>query len=253
MSVTVILCSGQSNALGRQNETIILPANLQVPDVNIKIWNGTDFVTLQNGINNDIHGSNLWGPEAEFARLWRLRHPSETLYILKDASIGAFLADNGTVNTWSPLSSIGHFPEMETHSTNAVNWLIADGKTPSFEVLLWMQGEFDGSDFTASNAYQTNLTNFFSSIRSRWGSSNTKIMVGRIAQTSSWPYADTVRAAQAAVVSADNGNSALINTDNYALQSDTIHYKGFVPLGAAMYYAFETPLPTIRAQSRLHN
>lgn len=244
MTVTVIMCAGQSNALGRNIDGFAVPVDLQTIDANIKIWNGTSFVTLQNGVNNDIHGSSLWGPEAEFARRWRLRHPADTLYVVKDAIGSSPLADDGSSNTWAPASSIGYFVEMETYTTNAKNWLIADGKVPVFEGLLWMQGETDATVLGSANAYQTNLTNFFSSVRSRWGYAGTKVMVGRITTASTWTFSSTVRSAQASVVSSDNGNSFLINTDSYGLQSDGIHYnqQGFVSLGSSMHSYFEPVL-----------
>lgn len=256
MSVTIVLCAGQSNALG-QTAGSNLPSNLQTLDSNIKIWNGSAFVTLQNGVNNDITGAGpgtWWGPEAEFARRWRLKHPSNVLYIVKYAVSGTFLYDTGSL-TWFPTPRNGpsYFATLKTYTDNAKTAL--SGLSPIVEAFLWMQGESDGSGsdqggLAVANEYQTNLTALFSAVRSQLGDNNTKIVVGRITDSSHWPSGSIIRAAQTAVVSGDSGISSLVDTDTFLRLVDDFHYNadGLVSLGSSMYGKFEIPQPSLKCR-----
>lgn len=222
----ILLVAGQSNAVGYGLAASDLPTHLVASDSGIQIWNGSAFVMMVNGSNNanlcgGTSSSQNWGPEAEFAYQYRLANPTRTLYVVKYAVSSTQLAP-GAAMTWDPGTSSNLFSNMTAYAAGAVAALAGTAPPPLVRWLIWMQGETDAQDATNASNYGTNLTGFISSVKSSWGNSGTKILIGRISNSTVWPDSAPVRAAEAAVSSP----SRWVDTDSYPRQSDNAHYTG---------------------------
>lgn len=97
--------------------------------------------------------------------------------------------------------------------------------SPSIRSLLWMQGESDANLDTLDHLYADNLVAFIAAARSEWIAASMKMVLGRISNSTVWPYRAAVRAAQAAFPGID-GNAAWFDTDDLARQGDDAHYTG---------------------------
>jgi hypothetical protein len=256
----VIVVAGQSNA-GDGNSLGFsdLPSPLNgSPDQSVLIWNGSEFVVMQNGVNTDPitasspTGAATWGPHVEFAYRWRLDNPLKPLYIIHGAVGGTGLDASFTPSSWCP-------PSVEYTGTrlfDGVTTLISNAKAqlvqPKVRAVLWMQGEADANgDLALAERYATNLPPLLSAMLSFWGDDQTKILVGRIDnggvenQTGGvWHNAPPVQAAQDAVNGSLGGLVRTINTTSYSTQSGaSFHYdgNGQVSLGGDMYDAYLVP------------
>lgn len=230
-NVDVFIVAGQSNA-----QSVILsgtsevPSYLATPDSGVKVWDGSAFVTLQEGFNSGGRITAVgpeWAYEGEFLYHYRQDNPSKTVYLIKRAEGGTSLAVD-----WDPAGSL--FGQMETFCVNGLSALVSAGHTPTVRAMLWMQGESDANNQTRANAYEVNLNNFISNVRSRCGDTNTRFILGRIIDNiSNYPYQDIVRPAQQTIGA--QSKNAWIDTDSYPI--DVVHYTapGQALLGQAMY------------------
>lgn len=228
--VDLLLVAGQSNAVGQVHASD-LPVHLQASDSGVKIWNGSAFVTLVNGTNNNLLSdtpSDGWGPEAEFAYQYRQVFPGRTIYVCKSAWNGTSLAAE-----WNP-SGGTRFSGMETQAAACRSALSA---IPSLRTgVLWMQGETDAEDNTDANNYGTNLAAFLTAVNSRWDTvqATTPVIIGRMSNSTFFTFRAAVRSAQSAAAAA---NTKVVDTDSYTLQGDNIHYNaaGIASLGLDMF------------------
>jgi hypothetical protein len=230
----LIVVAGQSNAVGYGLDAAEVPLDLRGPDPRIRIWNGATFVPMAPGTNTGtVRYPQAWGPETGFVRQWRAGHPSGDLFIVKSAKGSTALAE-GPGQDWAPASG-ELFADTSRAVRKAKAALAAAGRTPRVVAILWMQGEEDATDSTRAGAYRTNLIRALSAMRLDWGDPSSRLVVGRI--TAGFPYATTVRAAQASA--ATKAGAVLVDTDSYPLQ-DGIHYapRGQAQLGIDMYRAY---------------
>lgn len=227
----MIICAGQSNAVGWNMNLAGVPANLQSAPRQY-IWTGVTFQALVNGSNNGSYSSNgaKWGPEAEFGRLWTAARPSQALWIVKHAVGSTALATD-----WA--SGGTQRNSLNTAVSDAKGMLTGLGLTPKVAACLWMQGESDSLTQAHADAYETNLTAWISHVRTTYGDASTAVLIGKIKYPDG-TYRATVRSAQVAV-SAATSRAPLIDTDAYSM-SDSAHYdvSGNVQLGADMYAAY---------------
>ena len=241
----IAVFAGQSNSRGVFLTVGDVPGYLRSADSSIKIWSTGSgaFVTLDNGVNNVVdttYGTGNWGAEAQFSYLWRQDNPSGTIYIIKTGLIGPLAAD-GSQNDWSP-STGEFFATMQAQVRAAKTALLAQGIGSKVTDFYWMQGEGDTVlGLTIAQAYQANLADLASNVRSQCGGLRTKMIVGRISQAAAWTDGAAVRTCQAAYVASDS-RARLVDTDSYPMQGDAIHYTaaGQVSLGADMYAASKT-------------
>jgi hypothetical protein len=205
------------------------------PDPNIKIWVDGDWETYEPLVNaSHAFPEAAWGPEAEFAYQWRQANPTRTFYMVKQATGATSLGVN-----WEQ-SEGEQWAALEAKYAAALANLEAIDTTRT-RAFVWMQGELDAANETLANAYETNLTTLFASVRTLMGSS-VKIVVGRISDqpATGYPFRGTVRAAQLAVVRATS-NASIISTDTIPLQEDSPHFTtpdGFQQLGLYFYQSF---------------
>lgn len=232
----VLLVAGESEAIVNGLLASDLPTHLVASDSGIKVWNGSSFVTLTNGTNNSglcVGGSSSqnWGPEAEFAYQYRLIS-SQTLYIVKLGASGTILDVNSSGTDWNAGSTGKLFDQMTTYATGAMSAL--SGVTPKARVswVLWQQGVNDAADNTHANNYATNLAAFLAKVKTTWGDSATRVIIGRMPNLSASTFRAAVRAAQVS-----QAGFAWVDTDSFPLQGDGVHFNGTgaVDLGLAMF------------------
>ena len=103
--------------------------------------------------------------------------------------------------------------------------------------ILWMQGESDGTLYSASLEYEANLKRLMDLIRASLHQDDLPVVVGRISDSMKdgkkvWEFGETLRAAQAAFCDKDPAASLVTSTDNYGY-SDPWHYDtaGYLDLG----------------------
>ena len=170
---------------------------------------------------------NSHGPE--FTTLRDLANAlGERVYAAKYALGGSGLDPYyaGISATWYPNASDPGTPAEYTLSLYhsmlcwATNALAAARQTePETETagFFWLQGESDATDATTASLYRTNFTKFLLRVRSDFGQTNLPVVFARIANLSPlMPYANTARAGQTAVDTADT-NAVMVNTDGLPL------------------------------------
>jgi len=234
MAQHVFIISGQSNAAGQWSGTV--PAHLQTADAGIKIWTGASWDTLVNGTNNQTLASGIstagwWGPESQFAYLFRQMFPTETIYLLK-AAVGST-----GIAYWLP-SGVGY-----NLITANITPALAALSSPVVDGFLWYQGEQDATTSVLANAYQANMEALDVVVKTTWrGTEATRMMVAQVNPGDGRAYLSTVRAAQAAYCAADPAGRFLNNTAAYSYQGDAVHLTatGLVSCGADMFANYLT-------------
>lgn len=234
----VVVLAGQSNALGYRVAAADLPPVLRRPTPKVKIWDGARFVTMVPGRNTGSPknpGSS--GPEAGFAYGWRLRHPNETLYIVKYAR-GSTPLGAGPGPDWDPQSH-ELFSATQAQVARAKAALVRSGLDPHVEAVLWMQGEADAADARKAAAYRANLVRLIGAIRAVWAEPASPVVIGLIPQSP--PFARQVRQAQTAVDAADP-RILSVDASRFPFQADRLHLtaEGQARLGAGMWTALQS-------------
>jgi len=125
----------------------------------------------------------------------------------------------------------------------AINKLVADGKTVNVNVI-WVHGYTDALELAMANNYQTNLTNWFSSLRTITGVDNIHYNLLNI--NASPPFVSTIRTAQNNLA---GGNNILYNFDTYGF--DGAHYtqEGNVQISDAFFNELIKDLRVSSSQS----
>lgn len=207
----VYLVAGQSNAVGFGVESQ-LPSYISPGQTlsNVKYW-GNGYSAWSDMVAGNTNASRYFGYELP---LGYLTHPS---YIIKYASGGTNLHTQ-----WDPDGANNSiYDAWLTTVTNALNAL-----TVPYQIvgMAWMQGESDSNTGNASN-YETNLTEFISSVRTAVGFPKLRFGIGKIyAPNGNQTYINIIRSAQQSVADADD-NIFTIETNDLSLH-DNIHYDG---------------------------
>lgn len=172
--------AGQSNADSYGTDGESFPGGW-VADEGIQIWvpASNKFETYNPGVNSDYSGGAKWGPEAEFARRWRLANPNVPFYIVKVSAGATALAANGATD-WSPSSSGELFDALFNNVNLARHALATKGLRPKVENFIWVHGEADGSDDTMTAAYQSNLESFIATWRASLSEPNMRFVLSRL-------------------------------------------------------------------------
>lgn len=187
---------------------------------------------------NPAVGGGYWGPEAEFARQWRLDSP-RTLRIIKRCigNTGLLIPSGG--KDWSAYTG-GVFSDLRDDIVNAVGSLPA-GTVLSIKAFVWMGNESDTTDTQATaDKVQRELQMWFEAIRDVTGRPMARGITSVILNASpNGTYTPTVRNAQRYV--------GLLPRNGYADQSalafdGTTHHlttSSVVQHGADLYRAFK--------------
>jgi hypothetical protein len=181
------------------------PAPYNSPQPEVKFWN-----YYPDSISNSIHNpgtGNGWdstrlgygyrtdqfGPELSFAYRLNQLNPNDDIYLVKYGISGTTLAED-----WNPNGTGLQYNTFKARVNAALANLTAAHKDPQIAGMIWMQGESDAieSHSFALN-YETNLETFIGKVRTDFGVSDMKFVLGRIT-TYYGPSGDNalVRAAQ---------------------------------------------------------
>lgn len=236
-TLAVFLLAGQSNADGRGAiDDLSPPYDSAQPLVLAYTDGGGDpWPALIPGWNND--GENMFGPEIKFGYDAVLRSNGIPIGIIKSAEGGTSLAVD-----WCKGGD--NYNDLMTQITNAQGT-----RTIVIKALIWVQGERDAVQSDYANAYQFNLTQFLSDIRSDLSLPNLPVVICKLHTSlpvGSYPYASTVRAAQVAVATADS-YAVAVDTRDISLNVDNIHYDadGCLELGARAATALADYVPML--------
>lgn len=229
--VSIFLLGGQSNMAGLASNND-LPSNLLNPYPAVQIWqdNIQDFSNLRPGFGGQGRdgdpgasgNGNQFGPELTFGRSIDGVTPEE-VYLIKYARNGTSLASD-----WNPNgANNADYNAFNDRGSVALSELDDQNIGYSIEGMLWMQGERDTRNGSFANAYEVNLTVFISDMRDRYGS-DMRFVIGKLSPS----FSGAVPTAQEAVAAADVRNY-IVNTDNFELLPDQIHYSadGTIDLG----------------------
>jgi len=264
--VRVFLVAGQSNAVGCNSDAGKLPPELYTPQPDVLFWfeegpwgsvhdpvrriRSDAWLPLQFQSDPD-YGTFGWyddgfGPEIRLGRTLA-DHLTADVAVLKFAINATSLAGD-----WDPDTSGSLYQQMLDILDEALTVLASQGHTTVLASAFWMQGEWDALYGSYAAAYQSNLTAFITELRADCGNPTLPFVIGRLCAGIeecpyfTFPYLDTVRAAQQAVA-ASVPNAAMVDTDDLPLNTDFLHFtaEGQLKLGARFaqaYLAMQFPL-----------
>jgi hypothetical protein len=240
----VFILSGQSNAIGYADVSDLSSALQNADRTNAIIQdryhnsndanttlNNTGWIPMVIGNTALANGyTGRFGPEIGFIdRVFDLT----SSYTRKVAILKYAVGGNSLAIDFDPTGAGNYaYQKLATTITNGLAELLTAGYIYTVKGVIWMQGETDAKSATDSSNYQTNLTAFISAIRTLIGNNNLPFVIGNIIRTDEAANAITVRAAQAAVTSAD-AYASLVDTTSMS-HSDNVH------LDAAGQIAFGT-------------
>jgi hypothetical protein len=201
----VFLMAGQSNMAGHGVTNQLVKDYPQYPAIqpNIKLWTGATggpavsngWVNLQGGYGNT---TSDFGPEITFGYTLQNLYPKDNIYLIKYSDLGSILAlpnPGVTTPTWNPDGGPGS--EYANFLATA-DTALATVTSPTIGGMIWMQGAGDSSVHTYADAYQANLENFITSVRTDFSAPALPFVLGQI----DWDhgnYTGIIRDAQAAV------------------------------------------------------
>ncbi|HEX7511386.1 MAG TPA: sialate O-acetylesterase [Chitinivibrionales bacterium] len=242
IEVPVFLLSGQSNMTGYANGSALTADQKKTVD-NVKIymdlvWEGDaakmkKWVTLGPGFGSNA--SNI-GPELYLGRTLSDSMPGKKFALIKCCSGSTYL---GKASDWLPPSSNnGVGGTLYNKMTGVIDAAFKTFTTafdtaqytPKWAGFVWLQGEFDAYDLTLSNAYQKNLTNLITDIRSQVKVADLPVIIPMIDAQGQWTNNVIVRAAEVAVTKSLK-NVDTLDTKGYP--TDGTHYTapGQVKIG----------------------
>lgn len=240
--VRVFLLGGQSNAVGHAvaNE---LPPESFFPQADLDLFNNFPGGAYSMGaVRPGLSRSGSFGPEISMGR-WLADHYAERE---PDTRVAIIKYAHGGTNLYAQWQAGGDGkpggdgPEYQIfQDTVAVGMATLAEKYPdaelSIEGMAWMQGESDCNDNEAPN-YAANLAAFINDVRATYRA-DLPFVVGRLSanQTNRQPGPlAIVMAAQTAVAEADP-RVGLVDTDDFGLLSDDLHFStpGILDMGVA--------------------
>lgn len=214
--------------------------------------NSPDNVTYYSRVSTDLtpmNTSGSHGPEVALAHDLGARYGDDQLGIIRHAVGGVSLHQAWAAGNTADTTGDGYF---YVSFQNAVSNHLADLelKFPGYDIniagFLWTQGEKDALDNRTAVEYENDLTNFISDIRLTYG--EIPFYYSRLSDnatfiTNNGGNIENIQQAQDEVAS-KVADVHLINTDDYAMLSDNIHYTAasLERLGAA-YADLIMPLP----------
>jgi hypothetical protein len=173
----LFVLTGQSNAVGApmggSGSLATLPSGYSGAQSNLKIWwEGSHttpitptFVNMECNVNtahpdytDPVTGNRTgqWGFEQQLSRdLYA--HYGQTIYVVKSAYGGR------SIEYWNN-PSLDRWGELENYITGALAWCSANGKTPVFHAIVWVQGEQDAYEGN-QGVYATKLRTVIARIR----------------------------------------------------------------------------------------
>jgi hypothetical protein len=243
--IDAVIFAGQSNGQTFKSPTVGFPGGWTA-DAGIKIWTGSPTATAwaiyDPATNaNPTAGGAYWGPEAEFARQWRL-DSQDPLYIIKRCigSTGLIVA-NGAGRTWNCHEAAGEFSLLYDDVVAAAAALA--GIQLNVRAFIWIGNESDTDTSAHANLVQRELDDWFAGLRAAISIPRAKgIVVMCKNQLPNGDYTPTVRAAQQYVGGLP---------DNTYVDEAPLSFEGTAPgshlvtadvvrLGGLLYSAYKT-------------
>jgi hypothetical protein len=172
-------------------------------DANIRLWNGNGtanawdtYIPNTNSNPPGVSGGAYWGPEAEFARQWRIDNPTKAIFIVKRCIGGQGMINTSTGTTWSAYDSASSYRDLVDDVVAAANNISATTRL-SVRGIFWIGNESDTTDSTAAGRVQYELESFIDGLRSAISAFSAKgIVVVTKNQGPNGASTPTVRAAQ---------------------------------------------------------
>jgi len=236
--ISIIMKHGQSNDVGRV-DLIELENKYIGPLSWLKVWNGTSFVNIDSTTNNNQYGdlSGQFGTEYYLGDKIN-KYTKKTVYIFKYSLGGSSLTPLETPSWCIPTPGIqpsGGILWQAIHNTlipNLQDWELNNGFTITKIFIDWTQGEKDSRVLVESTDYETNWTNFLTSIVTGQLKSLFYIQprvydnLLSVNQTApSYLYKNNINTAKNNVAAANSSFIKTINTDTCTVNSvDFVHY-----------------------------
>lgn len=229
-SIKTYILAGQSNANGYGLARGELFSGTLVPNQNLADLDRAELADTQTGAylfkgGNDsglgewgnmapgfAHWNGLrFGPELSFSQQFQ-NYTGAKVAIIKYSPDGTSLYTD-----WNPnLADINRYDYFIKTINNAKAAAVTQGWSLEISGVLWMQGESDSFGVDAPTAYEQNLGNFISRVRSDLNLPNLPFHIAQIADTPTWPARQTIWDAQASVTAMDS-NAHLVNGKNLPL------------------------------------
>jgi hypothetical protein len=257
---SIVICLGQSDAMNFGNQGVSYSA--WVNDPQIRFWDktaaawvtydpfGTGTGATKALIDSSGTVPGYWGPEAEYARQFRLIVPQQSIWVFHYAIGTTPLGQTpaGQLD-WNPYS-FGvnkQFDIMKTDLMAALNAMIVLGVQEIIvETCLWIGNESDTVDPVLAGQVWYMLVQFRRALRGVVGRNDMRFIIARCRQGApNGPYTQTVRSAQEAV--GTHFNSAWVTTDDLVLGGPgNLHFDApsTVKLGSRMFHADQTLMLT---------
>lgn len=155
----VVFRIGQSNSSGAALNSTLDPS-FQVAFPNIKTFNGSSYVTLDQSLNNNQYPSPTAQGASEFALLTKMQaHYGGTIYDVKYGISGSSLGSGIMTNPSWDASLKGTPYDLATRTLfNALMTLKGMGFGRFKVFIFWDQGEADAQNVTYKNNYSANFT-----------------------------------------------------------------------------------------------
>lgn len=192
-----------------------------------------------------------FGPELSFGARMQELHPDENIAIIKYSRGGSSIMLESGGATWdvddrrekNGRVGINQFDHALKTIDMALSVRDIDGDGEDDTLIpagiVWMQGESDGTNEAAADAYEQNLSELMNLLRAAMRVDELPVVIGRISDSGAnssgqpvWKWGDRIRAAQQGFCENDPAAALVTSTDSYGY-SDPYHYNsaGYVDLG----------------------
>ncbi len=254
-AVQLFIIAGQSNASGRGSQGG-LPTDLRL-QFDVPYWHAVDNFPPSNDPSTGERAFDIVrplgtiGPEIGAAHILADAIADEVV-IVKVSQGGTTLTQLNSATDWSVDSTGELYDRLLLNVNLATADLVADGKQVELAGVFWMQGESDAKSGTGAvpagsvAAYQDNLERFIQQLRTDLTVPQLPFFVGQIKigngtdfNTSvfgTYDFTPEIQAAQAAAAAGDP-DTYLIDTSNFALKNDFLHFNQTGQLDMGMAFA----------------
>jgi hypothetical protein len=207
--------------------------------------------------------SDRFGPELTFGAQMQKLHPGANIAIIKYSRGGTAISSAGGAANWD----VDDRTEKDgrvginqyDHALKAIDMAMSvrdidgDGEEDTLIPcgIVWMQGESDGTNQQATDAYEQNLDELMELLRAALRVDELPVVIGQITDSGLkdggqpvWRWGDRIRAAQRTYCEKDPNAVLVTSTDGYGY-SDRAHYDsaGYLDMGeqfARAMHAMET-------------
>lgn len=238
ITAPLFIVIGSANAVGHA-PIGYLPAYLQGPLANIRLWN-----TAQGQFNDLQAGGSVFGPELSLAHELR-RFENKTIYMVKVAS------DNNTLAPWSFYDNWTRLGSLYEGMVEAVRAAVQSNPDLGIKIkgVFFIHGELDALDYPTSQLYQAYLEILVRHLRQDLNEflagGRLPFIIAQAHKETAGDQIDFVRAAQQARFDSDP-LVGIYDTSGLTFLIDSIWFdaESVVKLGGELAKAFEDQLGT---------